>query len=117
MSENKLPTKGVVNTEVLMTAVILIGLVGIVIVVLIGITTREERTRNSNELAVVQSAVIIFMDQNATDIITPRSRAEAGVIHTDAEDAPFRTYIRSLPTHCSYYWGLEGEVTQVECPR
>ena len=117
MSENKLPTKGVVNTEVLMTAVILIGLVGIVIVVLIGITTREERTRNSNELAVVQSAVIIFMDQNATDIITPRSRAEAGVIRTDDEDAPFRTYLRSLPTHCSYYWGLEGEVTQAECPR
>lgn len=116
MSKNKLVPKGVINTEVLMTVAILIGLVGIVIVMLIGITTRDERTRNRDELAVVQSAVIIFMDQNTTDIITPRPRADADVIRTSDDDAPFKTYLRSLPTHCSYYWGLEGDVTQADCP-
>ncbi len=116
MSEIKPKSRGIVNTEALMTLVILIGLVGIVILVLVGVTTREERARNSDELAVVQSAVIIFMDQNETDTITPRPREDAGIITMTDTDAPFKTYLRTLPTRCSYYWGVEGDVTQASCP-
>ncbi|MGD2057305.1 MAG: hypothetical protein PVF85_06405 [Anaerolineales bacterium] len=116
MSGNGFDRRGVINTEFLMTLVILIGLVGIVIVVLIGVTTREERARNNYEQAVVQSAVIIFMDQNQTDTIIPRPKANADVIRIDDSDAPFKSYLRTLPTRCSYYWEVEGDVTQVECP-
>ncbi|MGD2163786.1 MAG: hypothetical protein PVG02_07705 [Anaerolineales bacterium] len=116
MSEKGSSSRGIINTEFLMTLVILIGLVGIVIVVLIGVTTREERARNNDELAVVQSAIIIFMNQNGTNTITPRTKENADVIRTDDTDAPFKTYLRTLPTRCSYYWGVEGDVTQVQCP-
>jgi hypothetical protein len=116
MSEQEMAPRGIINTEFLMTLVILIGLIGIVIVVLIGVTTREERARNNHELAVVQSAIIIFMDQNQTNTVTPRPRENAGVIRTDDTDAPFKTYVSTLPTRCSYFWGVEGDVTQLQCP-
>ncbi len=116
MSNDELAPRGMLNTEFLMTLVILIGLIGIVIVVLLGVTTREERARNNDELAVVQSAVIIFMDQNETDIITPRTNNNAAIIDMDDTDAPFKTYLRTLPTRCSYSWGVEGDVTQTHCP-
>lgn len=116
MSGNQFDRRGLPNTEFLMTLVILIGLVGIVIVVLIGVTTREERARNNHELAVVQSAVIIFMDQNQTNTILPRPKAAADIIRIDDADAPFKTYMRTLPTRCSYHWEVGGEVTQVQCP-
>lgn len=116
MPEIKPKSNGIINTEVLMTLVILIGLVGIVIVVLTGVTTREERARNREELAVVQSAAIIFMDQNETDTITPRPREQADTISRADSDAPFKTYLRTLPTRCSYYWGVDGDVTQERCP-
>jgi type II secretory pathway pseudopilin PulG len=116
MSDSRLAPRGIINTEVLMTVAILIGLIGIVIVVLLGVTTREERVRNNNELAVVQSAIIIFMDQNETNTVIPRPKANANRIAPEDQDAPFKTYLRSLPTHCSYYWGIEGDVTQAQCP-
>jgi hypothetical protein len=116
MSNDEIAPRGIPNTEFLMTLVILIGLIGIVIVVLIGVTTREERARNNDELVVVQSAIIIFMDQNETDIITPRTKNNADIIRMDDQDAPFKTYLRTLPTRCSYSWGVEGDVTQAQCP-
>jgi type II secretory pathway pseudopilin PulG len=116
MAEKTSTKKGFINPELLMTAAILIGLIGIVIVVLIGITTREERARQNDELAIVQSAIIIFMDQNDTDTITPRPKASAEIINMSDSDAPFKTYLRTLPTRCSYFWTVEGHVTQSKCP-
>lgn len=116
MSETTTTQRGFINPELLMTVAILIGMVGIVIVFLVGITTRDERARRNDELAVVQSAAIIFMDQNETDTITPRPSANAAIITSSDADAPFKTYLRSLPTYCSYYWNIDGEVTQAQCP-
>lgn len=114
---DKAPTRrGFISPELLMTTAILIGLVGIVIVALIGITTREERAQQNDELAVVQSAIIIFMDQNETGMITPRPKTNAGIITMADTDAPFKTYLRTLPTQCSYFWTIEGEATQAQCP-
>jgi type II secretory pathway pseudopilin PulG len=116
MSEKPPTGRGFINPELLMTVAILIGLLGIVIVVLIGVTTREERAMQDNELAVVQSAIIIFMDQNETNTITPRTKAGADIITMNDTDAPFKIYLRSLPTRCSYFWSVEGDATQARCP-
>lgn len=116
MAERTPAGQAFIRPELLTTAAILIGLVGIVSLVLVGVTTREERLAENHELAVVQSAIIIFMEQNQTQTLTPRTRANAGVINPADSDAPFTTYIYTLPTRCSYYWTYEGEVSQTRCP-
>lgn len=107
---------GFTLVELLVTISILAVLFGIVALGLSGVGSSAESDVEDAELGVVQSAVDIYMaDQNAATI-TGRLVGDADVIDTGDSDAPFKIYLRHLPTRCDYWWTAEGEVTQSSCP-
>ncbi|MCJ7708896.1 MAG: type II secretion system GspH family protein [Anaerolineales bacterium] len=100
--------------ELLVTIAILGVLFGIVTLSLGGLTTDAATNTQAAELAVVQSAVDIYMAANMTGVIP--ARAVGAVINTADVDAPFNIYLRSMPTLCNYSWVAAGAVTQPSCP-
>jgi prepilin-type N-terminal cleavage/methylation domain-containing protein len=100
--------------ELLVTIAILGVLFGIVTLSLGGLTTNAQANSCLAETAVVQSAVDIYMAATMTSTIT--ARASAAVVDTADADAPFKTYLRSMPTEGTYSWTAAGDVTQGTCP-
>lgn len=105
---------GFTLVELLVTIAILAVLFGIAALGLAGVGSSAESEVESAEKGVVQSAVDIYMaDQN---LATITARGTAAVIAATDTDAPFKTYLRHLPTRCPYSWTDAGEVSQGTCP-
>jgi prepilin-type N-terminal cleavage/methylation domain-containing protein len=100
--------------ELLVTIAILGVLFGIVTLTLGGLSTQAQANSCTAELAVVQSAVDIYMAANLLSAVP--ARAAAAVINTGDADAPFNIYLRSMPTEGTYTWTAPGAVTQAVCP-
>lgn len=99
--------------ELLVTIAILSVLFGIVTLTLGGLGANAESTVEAAETEVVQSAIDIYMaDQNVSTIT---ARTPADYIYATDGDAPFNTYLRSMPTKCEYEWTSAGDVTQGAC--
>jgi len=105
---------GFTLVELLVTIAILALLFGIAALGLGGLTVNSTTQLRAAELAVVQSAVDIYMAVSATDTGVPDipERTGAAKITTGTEtDSPFRTYLRHLPTSYLYTWTTDGVVT------
>jgi prepilin-type N-terminal cleavage/methylation domain-containing protein len=102
--------EGFTLIELLVTIAILAVLFGVVTLTLTGIGSDAESTVNTAELGVVQSAVDIYMADGNYSTIT--ARGSAAVIDSGDTDAPFNTYLRSMPTKCDYSWDTDGNVSQ-----
>lgn len=107
---------GFTLVELLVTIAILAVLFGIVALSLRGVGSNAESDVEDAELGVVQSAVDIYMADNALATITGRIQADAAPIASGDADAPFNIYLRHMPTRCDYWWTTDGEVTQDSCP-
>jgi len=99
--------------ELLVTIAILGVLFGIVTLSLGGLTTDAEANSCDAELAVVQSAVDIYMAVNmasSVPAVTPAQTIDTGdTLWGDA-------YLRSMPTMGTYTVAADGSVATGVCP-
>jgi prepilin-type N-terminal cleavage/methylation domain-containing protein len=102
--------------ELLVTIAILAVLFGIVALSLSGVGSGAESTVEGAELGVVQSAVDIYMADQNVSTITARAVGDCAVIASTDTDVDFMSFLRHLPTRCSYWWTAAGDVTQCSCP-
>jgi prepilin-type N-terminal cleavage/methylation domain-containing protein len=105
---------GFTLVELLVTIAILALLFGIAALGLGGLTVNSDTQLRAAELAVVQSAVDIHMAVNAGTggVATIPARTTAATISSTDTDAPFKTYLRQLPTSYTYTWTTDGLVSQ-----
>jgi len=98
--------------ELLVTIAILGVLFGIVTLSLGGLTTDAEQNSCDAELAVVQSAVDIYMAVNMTAVVPAFGPAAIDTGDTLWGDA----YLRSMPTMGVYTVAADGAITPGACP-
>lgn len=98
--------------ELLVTIAILGVLFGIVTLTLGGLSTNATANSCTAELAVVQSAVDIYMAANLLSAVPAVSPAE----QIDGPEGAWTAYLRSLPTLGDYAVAAGGAVTAGTCP-
>ena len=104
--------RGFTLVELLVTIAILGTLFGIVTLALNGLTADSTTALKAAELAQVQAAVDIYLADNYPTVTTLTARGSAAVIASGDADAPFNTFLRSMPTTYTYSWTAAGDVTQ-----
>lgn len=106
--------RGFTLVELLVTIAIMGVLFGIVSLALNGLTVSTTANTKAAELDQVQTAVDIYLAANypTITVIPVRVVGSAAVVASADADAPFRIYLRSLPTIYTYYWDVNGNVTQ-----
>lgn len=101
--------------ELLVTIAILGVLFGIVTLTLTGLGSNAEANSCAAELAVVQSAVDIYIaDQNLASLPSGDQVASATINTGDTTWGD--SYLRSMPTLGTYTVVADGTVTQDSCP-
>jgi prepilin-type N-terminal cleavage/methylation domain-containing protein len=104
--------RGFTLVELLVTIAILGTLFGIVTLALNGLSVSSTANIKAAELDQVQTAVDIYLAANYPTITTITARTTAAVIASTDTDAPFKAYLRSLPTQYTYTWDASGNVSQ-----
>ncbi|MDY6911648.1 MAG: LamG-like jellyroll fold domain-containing protein [Chloroflexota bacterium] len=104
--------KGFTLAELLVVIAIMAVLIGVAVGAFTGLIGSGESESAKYEKEAVQTAVESYMSVNATGTITARTTA-AAITETDA-DAPFKTFLRRLPTEYTYSWTDKGIVSQSE---
>lgn len=104
--------RGFTLVELLVTIAILGTLFGIVTLALNGLSVSSTASIKAAELDQVQTAVDIYLAANYPTITTLTARSTAAVVASADTDAPFKAYLRSLPTQYTYTWDASGNVTQ-----
>lgn len=102
--------KGFTLVELLIVVGIMAVLGGVAVAALTGLIGAGTPEAKTSEKAAVQTAVDAYMSVN--NLTTIAVRGAAAVITATDTDAPFRIYIRSLPTKYTYSWIADGTVTQ-----
>ena len=103
--------KGFSLVELLIVVSIMAVLGAVAIMALTGLIGTGTPEAKASEKAAVQTAVDAYLSvTNPPPALT--ARVTAGVVASTDTDAPFKTYIRSLPTKYTYTWDANGEVTQ-----
>ncbi len=101
--------------ELLVTIAILGVLFGIVTLTLSGVGSDAADTVCDAELAVVQSAMDIWLAVDATNAIIADPAGAVAIIKSG--EAKFAdSYLRDLPTEYEYYWTATGDVTCADVP-
>jgi prepilin-type N-terminal cleavage/methylation domain-containing protein len=101
--------------ELLVTIAILGVLFGIVTLTLGGLTTDAQANSCTAELAVVQSAVDIYMAANLISAL-PAGELVANAVIDTGDTTWGDAYLRSMPTMGHYTVVADGEVTAGACP-
>ena len=104
--------RGFTLVELLVTIAILGTLFGIVTLALNGLSVSSTANIKAAELDQVQTAVDIYLAANYPTIATITARTTAAVVASADTDAPFKAYLRSLPTQYTYTWDASGNVSQ-----
>jgi len=104
--------RGFTLVELLVTIAILGTLFGLVTLALNGLSASATTNIKKAELDQVQTAVDIYLAANYPTITTITARASAAVVDSADADAPFKTFLRSLPTTYTYTWTAAGDVSQ-----
>jgi len=104
--------RGFTLVELLVTIAILGTLFGIVTLALNGLSVSSTANIKAAELDQVQTAVDIYLAANYPTITTITARTTAAVVASADTDAPFKAYLRSLPTQYTYTWDASGNVSQ-----
>ena len=108
--------RGFTLVELLVTIAILGTLFGIVTLALNGLTASTTANVKAAEFDQVQTAVDIYLADlyPGTTAIPVRIVGSIAVIDASdiSGDAPFATFLRSLPTLYTYHWTTGGDVTQ-----
>jgi len=98
----------------LMELLIVVAILGILAAVIVpnltGAIEPSTTAAKDAEEATVQTAVDTYMAVNKLTTIT--ARTSAAVIASSDTDAPFKTYLRDLPTTYTYTWAADGTVSQ-----
>ena len=109
--------KGFTLVELLVTISILAVLFGIVTLTLGSLGDNAETVSCDAELAVVQSAVDIYMANNALDTLPSGEQVTDSQI-TSGATTWGDLYLRSMPTEGDYNVAADGEVTAgTNCPQ
>lgn len=105
--------KGFTLVELLIVVGILAVLGGVAVAALTGLIGTGTPEAKASEKAAVQTAIDAYMSVTNLATLPPaNARTVAAVITSASTDAPFKTYIRSLPTKYTYTWTADGTVTQ-----
>ena len=104
--------RGFTLVELLVTIAILGTLFGIVTLALNGLATNATTNIKAAEKDQVQTAGDIYLAANYPTITSLTARTTAAVVASADTDAPFKSYLRKLPTQYTYTWTASGDVTQ-----
>ena len=104
--------RGFTLVELLVTIAILGTLFGIVTLALNGLTASTTANVKAAEFDQVQTSVDIYLADLYPGTTVIPVRVAAAVIASANTDAPFKTFLRSLPTLYTYSWDTDGNVTQ-----
>lgn len=104
--------RGFTLVELLVTIAILGTLFGIVTLALNGLATNATTNIKAAEKDQVQTAVDIYLAANYPTITSLTARTTAAAVASADSDAPFKSYLRKLPTQYTYSWTAAGDVTQ-----
>jgi len=102
--------KGFTLVELLVVIAIMAVLIGVAVTSFTGLIGSGSDESDEFELNTVQTSVDAYMAVQKVTTIT--ARVSAAVITSSDTDAPFKTYLRSLPTKNTYTWTTAGLVTQ-----
>ncbi|MDY6911647.1 MAG: type II secretion system protein, partial [Chloroflexota bacterium] len=102
--------KGFTLAELLVVIAIMAVLIGVAVGSFVGLIGSGKTEAAEYEWDTVQTAVEAYMAMNITDTII--ARTTAAVIASSDTDAPFKTYLRRLPTEYKYSWTDKGVTTQ-----
>ncbi|MGB2965526.1 MAG: prepilin-type N-terminal cleavage/methylation domain-containing protein [Anaerolineales bacterium] len=108
---------GFTLVELLVTIAILGVLFGVVTLTLSGVGTDAEATVETAELAVVQSAIDVYMasyNDSAVDVLNPAECLDGTEVIDTTNSVTTGDYLRS-DSKCLYSWIADGTVTQGAC--
>lgn len=111
MKPGRAGEKGFSLVELLIVVSVMAVLGAVAVLALTGLIGTGTPEAKASEKAAVQTALDAYLSVT-TPTPTLTVRTIAATITSASADAPFKTYIRSLPTKYTYTWTATGEVTQ-----